>query len=92
MTNDLPHRLRLHCTGRGAKYTRSFPPESVASLWSCDTARDAARLEYAIKTRLTPAQKRALVAAPATLPAVFPDLPAVYVPQPLPTLETPPPL
>ena len=35
MTNDLHRRMALHAAGRGAKYTRSHPPQELAGLWRC---------------------------------------------------------
>ena len=32
MTNDLRRRMTLHAAGRGAKYTRSHPPQELAGL------------------------------------------------------------
>lgn len=64
LTNDLRHRMRLHCGGKGAKYTRAHPPEALEMLWRCGDKADAARLEYAIKERLERRQKLALIAAP----------------------------
>ena len=60
MTNDLRRRMTLHAAGRGAKYTRSHPPQ-------------AARLEYAVKT-LPRAAKLALLDVPEQVGQVFPAL------------------
>lgn len=35
MTNDVARRMAMHCSGRGAKYTRAHPPEALAALWRC---------------------------------------------------------
>ncbi len=59
-TNDLPRRLETHQSGRGAKYTRSRLPVTLA-YWEAAADRSAAlRREAAIK-RLTRRQKLALV-------------------------------
>lgn len=74
LTNDLPRRWALHVSGRGAKYTRAHPPEAVAALWRCGDKSAAARLEYAIKARLTHGEKLALIAEPeraAALPGAI---------------------
>lgn len=73
LTNDLPHRMMLHASGKGAKYTRSFPPRRLAMLWQCADKTAAARLEYAFKT-LPRVKKYALIAAPLRLNDAFPDL------------------
>ena len=81
MTNDLRRRMALHTAGKGARYTRSHPPQALAGLWRCGGRTAAARLEYAFKT-LTRAQKRALLAAPERVTEVFPAL-AEYVYEPV---------
>ena len=73
MTNDLRRRMALHTAGKGARYTRSHPPQALAGLWRCGGRTAAARLEYAFKT-LTRAQKRTLLAAPERVTEVFPAL------------------
>lgn len=75
MTNDLRHRMALHRSGKGAKYTRSRPPEEVAMVWQCSDKTAAARLEYAFKTLKRDAKCK-LLAAPEQVTAVFPALAA----------------
>ena len=60
---DIEKRLRQHASGGAAcaKYTRAHPPEAVAALWRCGDKSAAARLEYAIKAKLTRGEKLALV-------------------------------
>lgn len=67
MTPDLPRRMAAHRAGTGAKYTRSHPPEELAAVWATEEKTDAMRLEYAVKKRLTRAEKLALIAAPERL-------------------------
>ncbi len=79
MTNDMAHRLTLHRSGRGAKYTRSYPPQELAALWLCADKTAAARLEYAIKSSLTHAQKESLADTPQTVSTLFPQVGEVEV-------------
>lgn len=79
MTNDVARRMAMHCSGRGAKYTRAHPPEALAALWRCADKVTASRLEYAIKAKLTHGQKKALAAAPGRIGEWFPALPAEAV-------------
>lgn len=79
MTNDVARRMAMHCSGRGAKYTRAHPPEALAALWRCGDKITASRLEYAIKAKLTHGQKKALAAAPGRIGELFPTLPAEAV-------------
>lgn len=59
-TNDLPRRLEAHRSGRGAKYTRSRPPVTLAYREAAADRSAALRREAAIK-RLTRRQKLALI-------------------------------
>ena len=83
-TPDLSRRMAAHCAGTGAKYTRSHPPEEIEAVWRTEEKTDALRLEYAIKKRLTRAEKLRLIAAPQRLgeltglePERFQHLPGV---------------
>ena len=87
ITNDVAHRMAAHLGGKGAKYTRSHPPEAVAALWRCEDKAAAARLEYAVKAKLTRAQKLELVAAPERVGKWFPELPGEYAAVEPPALE-----
>lgn len=48
-TNDLPHRLAMHRSGRGGKYTRAHQPVELAYFEAQPTKRDAMRRETEIK-------------------------------------------
>lgn len=60
-TNDLDRRLRLHQSGRGARYTRSRQPVELAAVIPMPDASAARREEARIKRLPRPA-KLALVA------------------------------
>ena len=36
-TTDMARRYQAHCTGKGAKYTRSFPPVQLLTSWEFET-------------------------------------------------------
>lgn len=59
-TNDLPRRLKAHQSGRGAKYTRSRLPVSLAYREAAPDKSAALRREMALK-RLTRQEKLALI-------------------------------
>lgn len=59
-TNDLPRRLASHQSGKGAKYTRSRPPVTLAYQEEAPDRSAALRREIAIK-RLTRRQKLLLI-------------------------------
>ena len=48
-TNDLDHRLAVHQSGKGAKYTRGRLPVSLVYHELCSTKQMAQQREYAIK-------------------------------------------
>ncbi|MCB8816641.1 GIY-YIG nuclease family protein [Desulfosporosinus shakirovi] len=52
-TTDLMRRVKEHNSGvtrgKGAKYTASHPPVTLAQAWEVETWSEALRLEYAIK-------------------------------------------
>lgn len=56
-----PHaRLRLHNSGRGAKYTRGRGPVRLVYSEACATMAEALRREYELK-QLSRARKQALI-------------------------------
>ena len=74
LTTDIKRRYRLHLSGKGAKFTRSHPPEAIAAAWHCGDKAAAAKVEYAIKKSLTRPEKETLIAAPDTLAQLLPQL------------------
>ena len=60
ITTDIARRYAQHLNGKGARYTRAFPPERILISWVCNDQRVALRVEHAIK-QLTTVQKWALV-------------------------------
>ena len=74
LTTDIPRRYRLHLSGKGAKFTRSHPPEAIAAAWHCGDKAAAAKVEYAIKKSLHRPEKESLIAAPDTLAQLLPQL------------------
>ena len=63
LTTDVARRYRLHASGKGAKFTRSHPPQSIAAVWQCEDKVAAAKVEYAIKKHLTRPEKPEFVVA-----------------------------
>lgn len=59
-TDDVARRLAVHQSGKGAKYTRSRPPVTLAYQEELPDKSSALRREAAIK-RLTRRQKLALI-------------------------------
>lgn len=73
LTVDVARRFQTHLSGKGAKFTRAYPPEEIAAVWRCGDKVTAARLEYAIKKHLSHRQKQSLAAAPETLRELLPQ-------------------
>ncbi len=58
---DVDKRLKVHQSGRGAKYTRGRGPLTVVYRENCGDKSAALRREYAVK-QLTRAEKLSLIA------------------------------
>ena len=63
---DVQARFDEHCSGRGAKFTKAFPPECVLRTFELDSREEALRLEARIKKLKRP-QKELLAAGDETL-------------------------
>ena len=63
---EVEARYNEHCSGRGAKFTKAFPPESVLRTFELETREEALRLEARIK-RLKRPQKELLAAGDSEL-------------------------
>lgn len=61
-TNDVAHRFAMHCSGRGAKYTRGRGPLQLVYTEELPDKESALRRECAIK-RLARTAKLALATA-----------------------------
>lgn len=61
-TNNLEKRFAAHCTGKGAKYTRSHKPKAIVYEESFDTPQAAMAREYQIK-RMSRKKKLDLIAS-----------------------------
>ena len=59
-TTDLEHRVRVHNSGRGAKYTRSRTPVKLVYFEEFEDRQEALSREWHLK-RLTREQKLALI-------------------------------
>ena len=61
-TNDLEKRIKVHNSGKGAKYTRSRLPVKLVYFEEFEEKQDAQRREWQIK-RLNRSQKLELITA-----------------------------
>ena len=62
ITTDVDKRYAAHAAGKGARYTRSFPPQSIALVLQFASKGEALAAEHAVKA-MSAAQKRAWLAA-----------------------------
>jgi len=61
VTNNLARRVSEHRSAyAGAKFTRAFPPETIAAAWETDSRSAALKLESRIK-KLTRVKKDRLI-------------------------------
>ena len=60
ITTDVPRRLQMHRSGRGAKYTRGRQPLELAYTEVCDDHSQALKREWQIK-QLPRAEKEKLI-------------------------------
>lgn len=74
ISTDVAARYRAHAGGRGARYTRAFPPVRLLGSFAYPDRSSASRAEYRIRT-LPPAAKRALCSG-VRQPPVVPPAPA----------------
>lgn len=63
---DVEARYKEHCSGRGARFTKSFPPERILRSFELPDYKQALRLEARIKKLKRP-QKELLAAGDKTL-------------------------
>ena len=59
-TTDVDKRYKNHCSGKGARYTRSHPPVAIAYREQCKDRSEAMKREAAIK-KLSRKEKEELV-------------------------------
>ena len=51
ITNDLALRFAAHRTGRGARFTKAFPPRRVVAASQLPSRSEALKAEHALKRR-----------------------------------------
>ena len=62
ITNDLASRFAAHCAGKGARFTRAFPPLRIVAAARLPSRSLALKAEHALKRRPR-AQKLGFLAA-----------------------------
>lgn len=64
IATDVAKRYAAHAAGKGARYTRSFPPQGIALVLQFDSKGEALAAEHSVKA-MTAAQKRQWLASQA---------------------------
>jgi putative endonuclease len=83
---DVAKRYAAHVSGKGARYTRSYPPQRVMAVIEQPDRSSALKTEHAIK-RLSPEEKHALCLRLNPLPTqASAELPSTTPFQPIPEL------
>lgn len=70
-TKDLEQRYRAHCSGRGAKITRSFPPVGIVGCWKLFSGKGAAMQVEAWIKGCSRRMKQTLIDNPQELQDLF---------------------
>ena len=68
ITNDLAARFAAHCAGRGARFTRAFPPLRIVAASRLASRSLALKAEYAIKKQPRAAKLAYLAACGVPIP------------------------
>jgi putative endonuclease len=63
IATDVEARFEAHCSGRGAKFTRAFPPLSILAVMQATNRSEALREEAAFKRLARAAKLRRLADA-----------------------------
>lgn len=74
ITNDLAARYKAHRAGRGARFTRAFPPVRIVAAVVLPSRSAALKAEHALKRQARPAKLRFLAGcgAPVAVDAIDP--------------------
>lgn len=68
---DVQKRFEAHKSGKGAKFTKAFPPEKILKVFELETKHDAMRLEFLIKRQPLEIKKECIKLPEGTFPAFF---------------------
>jgi len=68
---DVQKRFEAHKAGKGAKFTKAFPPEKILKVFELKTKHDAMRLEFFIKRQPLEIKKACIQLPEGTLPSFF---------------------
>lgn len=68
---DVQKRFEAHRQGKGARFTKAFPPQRILKIFELETKHDALRLEALIKRRSAQEKKRCTLLPKGVLPDFF---------------------
>jgi putative endonuclease len=74
---DVKARFEKHVSGKGANFTRAFPPEKILKIFELETKSEALRLEARIKTRPKTEKEKLILLKEGMFPDFSPRIKAV---------------
>lgn len=72
---DVEKRYEAHKLGKGAKFTKAFPPQRILKIFELETKHEALRLEALIKFRPRDVKEACTKLPKGTLPDFFAENP-----------------
>lgn len=68
---DVQKRFEIHRSGKGARFTKAFPPQKILKVFELETKHDALRLEFLIKRQSVSTKRKCVELPDGTLPEFF---------------------
>lgn len=68
---DVEKRFEAHRHGKGARFTKAFPPKKILKVFTLKSKHDALRLEALIKRQSVQAKRHCILLAEGILPYFF---------------------
>ncbi len=68
---DVEKRFEAHRHGKGARFTKAFPPKKILKVFTLKSKHDALRLEALIKRQSVLAKRHCILLAEGILPDFF---------------------
>lgn len=72
---DVEKRFEAHRQGKGARFTKAFPPQKILKVFALKSKHDALRLEALIKRQSVQAKRDCILLPDGILPGFFYESP-----------------
>ncbi len=72
---DVEKRFEAHRQGKGARFTKAFPPQRILKVFALESKHDALRLEALIKRQSVQVKRDCIQLPEGTLPEFFYERP-----------------